>query len=192
MGESTSSFSGGTNALLRPRGGSGDVRRRRPRALRPRSDGDLNVTRRRRGPGRCSSAWGRDRSTYWGLAAAELFRARASNGHGGRCNGKSERAPEGQRLLLERPLHPPSIVHRRLLLLAREDDEDAQALVAGEAVVGAGRNEGGLTLVQRKGFAFDRQLAATLKDDVKLIVGVRVLMVGLGSNQHVNANLKPR
>ena len=59
------------------------------------------------------------------------------------------------------------------------------------AVVGAGRNEGGLPCAELHFLTLYGQHAAPLEDDVHLVVGVRLLMVGLGSDEHVHADLEP-
>ena len=55
---------------------------------------------------------------------------------------------------------------------------------------GAGGHEDGLPLGDRDRLAFDVEDAAALEHDVDLVVGMRLLVVGLGGDEHVDANLE--
>ena len=55
---------------------------------------------------------------------------------------------------------------------------------------GAGRDEDGLSLGDRDRLAFDVEDAAALEHDVELVVGVRLLVVGLGGDEYVDADLE--
>ena len=72
-----------------------------------------------------------------------------------------------------------------------EQHEHAQLLVAGEAMLGAGGDEDRVALAELDRLAFDLQRAAALDHDVDLVVLVRLLAVGLGRDQHVDAQLEP-
>ena len=58
-------------------------------------------------------------------------------------------------------------------------------------MVGSRRNEGCLALLDRDCLAFDRQDSASRKHDVELVVLVRFLVVGLRSDEHIDADLEP-
>ena len=72
-----------------------------------------------------------------------------------------------------------------------EQHEHAQLLVAGEPMLGAGGDEDRVALAELDRLAFDLQRAAALDHDVDLVVLVRLLAVGLGRDQHVDAQLEP-
>jgi hypothetical protein len=73
-----------------------------------------------------------------------------------------------------------------------EDDENAQVLVADEAVVRAGRDEDGLPFDEWNGGAVDLERSAAFEDDVDLVVGVRLLLVWLWGDECVDAELEAR
>jgi hypothetical protein len=75
---------------------------------------------------------------------------------------------------------------------AGEDHQDAEPFVPSEAVVGAGGDERGLALFDRDRLALHGQDAATLDHDVELVVLMRLLTVGLGRDEHVDADLEAR
>jgi hypothetical protein len=63
-------------------------------------------------------------------------------------------------------------------------------LVRGEAVVGAGLDENGTSLPDWDLLTFDLQDPGALEHDVDLVVLVRLLPVGLGCNEDVDAELE--
>src|SRR5262249_12154662 len=71
-----------------------------------------------------------------------------------------------------------------------EDDEHAQVLVGAEAMVGAGLDEHGVAVLDRHGRAFDLEDAVALEHDVDLVIGMRLLPVGLRRDEHVDAELE--
>src|ERR1700745_3987808 len=71
-----------------------------------------------------------------------------------------------------------------------EDDEHGELLVADEAVVRAGRHEHRLALAEVHPFALDLERSGALEHDVDLVVLVRLLPVGLGSDEDVDAELE--
>lgn len=71
-----------------------------------------------------------------------------------------------------------------------EDDEHAQVLVRGEAMVCAGLDEDGAALTDRYLLAFDLEDACALENDVDLVVFVRLLPVGLWGNQDIDTELE--
>ena len=73
-----------------------------------------------------------------------------------------------------------------------EDDEQAQVLVTAEPVVGPGRHEERVALAKLDLLSLDVEHAAALEGDVDLVVVVRLLAVGLGCNQDVDADLEAR
>jgi len=73
----------------------------------------------------------------------------------------------------------------------REDHEQAQALVAGEAVLGAGRDEDRFPLLDRDPLVLDGEHPASFEHDVDLVVLVGRLVVRLGRDEHVDADLEP-
>jgi hypothetical protein len=73
-----------------------------------------------------------------------------------------------------------------------EDDEDREVLVGAEAMVGAGFDENRVALLHRHWLAFDLEHAASLEDDVDLVVLVRLLVVGLRGDEDVDAELEAR
>src|SRR5262245_41678435 len=73
---------------------------------------------------------------------------------------------------------------------ALEDHEDAQVLVRGEAVLGTGLDEDGTAFAHRDILALDLENAAAFEDDVELVVVVRLLTIGLGCDQNVDAQLE--
>lgn len=75
---------------------------------------------------------------------------------------------------------------------AGEDDEDAQSLVAGEAVVRAGWHEGCLSFIDIYGLAFDREHSSSFEHEVNLVVFVRLLPVRLRRDEDVDADLESR
>jgi hypothetical protein len=74
----------------------------------------------------------------------------------------------------------------------RENDEQAQRLVGAEAVLSAGGDEDRLSLRELDLLALDRQHSGALEDDVDLVLLVRLLAVGLGRDEDVDADLEPR
>ena len=58
-------------------------------------------------------------------------------------------------------------------------------------MLGAGLDEQGVTFGHRKILALDFERAASLDDDVDLVVGVRLLRVRVGRDEHVDADLQP-
>jgi hypothetical protein len=74
----------------------------------------------------------------------------------------------------------------------REHNEDAQAFVPREAVVGACRYEGRLPFLNGKGLSLDREHAPALQNDVELVVLVRLLAIRLRRNEDVDPDLQPR
>ena len=87
-------------------------------------------------------------------------RARPQSGH--RRPGRLRRRRRPRRVSGPRPRAAASRPGRRSarFVRPREDDEDAQALVAGEPVVGSGRDEGSLALADLDRVAFDLEHAA--------------------------------
>src|SRR5262245_27592572 len=79
-----------------------------------------------------------------------------------------------------------------LLVRARDSDEDAEVLVAREAMVGSGRDERGLALPHLDRLTLDHQDAAALEHVVELVVGMRLLAVRLRRDENVDADLEPR
>ena len=59
-------------------------------------------------------------------------------------------------------------------------------------MLGAGLDEHGVALGELHRLALHLERAAALEDDVDLVVGVRLLPVGLGRDEHVDAELDPR
>ena len=74
---------------------------------------------------------------------------------------------------------------------AVEDDEQRKLLVGGEAVLGTRRHEDRHPLRERSGGAFDLERAGAVEHDVHLVLVVRLLPVGLGSDEHVDADFEP-
>ena len=71
-----------------------------------------------------------------------------------------------------------------------EDHKHAQLLVADELVLGTGGNKDRMAFTQINLLAFDVKRSSALKDDVDLVVDVGLLMIGLGGDEDVDANLK--
>ena len=65
-------------------------------------------------------------------------------------------------------------------------------LVRGEAVIVACSDEERPTLLEWRRYPFDLEHAAALEDDVHLVELVRLLTVGLGRDEHVDADLQSR
>ena len=59
-------------------------------------------------------------------------------------------------------------------------------------MVGSGRDERGLAFADLDLLALDLEHASPLEHDVDLVVDVRLLPVGLGRDEHVDADLEPR
>ena len=74
---------------------------------------------------------------------------------------------------------------------AVEDDEQGKLLVRSETVLVPCRHEQRTTLLERSGDAPDLEYTAALEHDVDLVLLVRLLAVGLGRDQHVDADLEP-
>jgi hypothetical protein len=74
----------------------------------------------------------------------------------------------------------------------REDNEDAQAFVPREAVVGACRYEDRLPFLNGERLSLDREHAPALEHDVELVVLVRLLAIRLRRNEDVDPDLQPR
>ena len=64
-----------------------------------------------------------------------------------------------------------------------EDHEHTQLLVADELVLGTGGNEDRVAFPQINLLAFDVKRSSAVKDDVDLVVEVRLLMIGLGATR---------
>ena len=75
----------------------------------------------------------------------------------------------------------------RILL---EDHEHAELLVADELVSGAGGNEHGVALPQLDRLGLRPPGCRALEHDVDLVVGMGLLMVGLGSDENVDADFE--
>jgi len=73
-----------------------------------------------------------------------------------------------------------------------EDHEQAQLLIGGEAVLGAGLDEDGRAFGHRHRFLLYLEHPASFEDDVDLVVFVGLLAVGFGSNEDVDAELLAR
>ena len=73
-----------------------------------------------------------------------------------------------------------------------EHDEHAELLVADEAVLGLGRHEDRLPLRELHALALELEGAGSLEDDVDLVVFVRLLAIGFGSDEDVDAELEVR
>ena len=71
-----------------------------------------------------------------------------------------------------------------------EDHEHAQLLVADELVLRTGGNKDRVAFTQINLLAFDLKRSSALKDDVDLVVDVGLLMIGLGGDKVVDADLK--
>ena len=71
-----------------------------------------------------------------------------------------------------------------------KDHEDAQLLVADELVLGTGGNKDRVAFPQINLLAFDLERPSALEDDVDLVVDVGLLMIGLGGDEDVDADLK--
>ena len=69
---------------------------------------------------------------------------------------------------------------------AVEDDQQGELLVCREAVLGAGGDEDGLSLLERYRAAFDLEHAGALEDDVDLVELMGLLPVGLRSEEHTS------
>src|SRR5579862_2763903 len=72
-----------------------------------------------------------------------------------------------------------------------EDNEHAEAFIRTEAVLGAGRDEDGVAFAKVDALSFHLELAAAFEHDVDLVIGVRLLAVGLRSDEHVDTDLDP-
>jgi gamma-glutamyltranspeptidase/glutathione hydrolase len=75
---------------------------------------------------------------------------------------------------------------------AVEDDEQGEVLVGGEAMLVARCDEERTTLLESGRDALDFENASAVEDDVDLVEIVGLLAVGLGRNQHVDADLETR
>ena len=75
---------------------------------------------------------------------------------------------------------------------AVEHDEQAQRLVAREAVLVAGPDEDGFPFFEMPYVTFDLDVALAVENDVDLIEVVWHLPVRFGSDQDVDADLEPR
>ena len=86
---------------------------------------------------------------------------------------------------------PPSLIRSAAGVRPVEDHQQGEVLVGGEAVVGSRRHEQRAAFLERCLDALDFQHAAAFEDDVHLVVLVRLLPVGLGRHEDVDADLEP-
>ena len=75
---------------------------------------------------------------------------------------------------------------------AVEDDEQRELLVGGEAMLGARRDEQSHSIAERRRGVLHLEDTASFEHDVDLILVVRLLPIGLRSNEDVDADLEPR
>jgi hypothetical protein len=71
------------------------------------------------------------------------------------------------------------------------DREDGELFIGGETVVGAGRDERQASFPKLQLLAVDVEHAASLEDDVELILCVQQPMVGLRRDERIHQDLKP-
>src|SRR5438270_401238 len=107
-----------------------------------------------------------------------------SSSHRGTARGSSipARAPSSVSVRVDRRLGAGPVT--------LEDHKHAQPLVADEAVLGSRRDEDGASLLELDPLVLDLEHAAALQHDVDLVVLVRLLAVGLGRDEHVDADLE--
>jgi sarcosine oxidase subunit beta len=79
---------------------------------------------------------------------------------------------------------------RRSRAGAHEDDEEHEPLVLDEPVLRTRRDEEYVSLLGREAFALEVENATALKDDVDLVVLVRLLAVGLRGDELVDLDLE--
>jgi len=73
---------------------------------------------------------------------------------------------------------------------AVEDDEEREALVAGEPMVGSGGDEDRVSLREVPWLSLDLDVTLAVEHDVDLVERMRRLAVGLWSDEHVDADLE--
>jgi hypothetical protein len=73
-----------------------------------------------------------------------------------------------------------------------KDDDEAQVLVAGEAMIGARFDVDCAALPYRDLVAFDLQCPPAFEDDVDLVPFMWLLAIGLGGDKHVDTELEAR